>query len=62
MMTQIEAAAVGSDIELRLSDEIDNALFRLDTHEVMHLLLKLCQGVGGGGGGIEGNGTEWESL
>ena len=42
MMTQIEAAAVGSDIELRLSDEIDNALFRLDTHEVMHLLLKLC--------------------
>jgi hypothetical protein len=45
MMTQIEAAAVGSDIELRLSDETDNALFRLDTHEVMHLLLKLCQAI-----------------
>ena len=33
MMTQIEADAVGSDIELRLSDETDNALFRLDTHD-----------------------------
>jgi hypothetical protein len=45
MMTRIEADAVGSDIELRLSDETGDALFRLDTHEVTHLLLKLCQAI-----------------
>jgi hypothetical protein len=45
MMIQIEADAVGSDIELRLSDETGNSLFRLDTHEVTHLLLKLCQAI-----------------
>jgi hypothetical protein len=44
-MIQIEADAVGSDIELRLSDETRNAQFRLDTREVTYLLLKLCQAI-----------------
>jgi hypothetical protein len=42
-MIQIEAAGVGSDIELRLSDENGNALFRLNTREVTILLLKVCE-------------------
>jgi hypothetical protein len=41
-MIRIEADAVGAGIELRLSDENGTALFRLNTHEVTHLLLKLC--------------------
>jgi hypothetical protein len=45
MMAQIEADAVGSDIELRLSDETGDATFRLDTHAVTELLLKLCQAI-----------------
>jgi hypothetical protein len=45
MMIQIEADAVGSDIELRLSDETDDALFLLTTHDVTHLLLKVCQAI-----------------
>jgi hypothetical protein len=44
-MTQIEADAVGSGIELRLSDETDDALFLLTTHDVTHLLLKVCQAI-----------------
>jgi hypothetical protein len=44
-MIQIEADAVGSDIELQLSDETRNAQFRLDTREVTYLLLKLCQAI-----------------
>jgi hypothetical protein len=44
-MTQIEAAAVGSDIELRLSEETREVVFRLDTHEATHLLLKVCQAI-----------------
>lgn len=44
-MTKIEADAVGLGIELRLSDETGEAAFRLDTHEVTHLLLKLCQAI-----------------
>jgi hypothetical protein len=45
MTIQIEAAGVGSDIELRLSDESGNALFRLNTHEVTILLLKVCEAI-----------------
>jgi hypothetical protein len=44
-MIQIEADAVGAGIELRLSDDNDTALFRLNTHEATHLLLKLCQAI-----------------
>jgi hypothetical protein len=44
-MIKIEAGAVGSEIELRLEDENNNALFRLDTHDATHLLLKICQAI-----------------
>jgi hypothetical protein len=45
MMIQIQADAVGSDIELRLSDKTANAVFRLNSHDVTILLLKVCQAI-----------------
>jgi hypothetical protein len=44
-MTEIEVDVVGSDVQLRLSDEIANALFHLNTHDVTNLLLQLFQAI-----------------